>query len=214
MHNVNEGVRVENVSRCLLCGAQGYKFYKGLRDRLFTAPGSWSLFRCPQCSLIWLNPRPVPEEIRKVYATYYTHSVKEQRPRLSYLRKRIKETLLAVCFGYNGLLNECNPKWVGAVLRMILPLKEIVGSGIMWLDGSRGGKLLDIGCGGGRFLARMRDLGWEVMGVDPDVQAAKIAWERFGILIVVGNLQDTGFPDNFFDAITINHVIDLKNGYN
>jgi len=31
-----------------------------------------------------------------------------------------------------------------------------------------GGRLLDVGCANGEFLARMRDAGWEVEGIDPD----------------------------------------------
>jgi len=35
----NEGVLVHEVYDCLLCGREGMFLYKGLRDRLFGAPG-------------------------------------------------------------------------------------------------------------------------------------------------------------------------------
>jgi hypothetical protein len=56
----NEGVRVEEARCCLLCGGEGVPLYGDLRDRIFSAPGIWSLIQCPKCQLVWLNPRPLP----------------------------------------------------------------------------------------------------------------------------------------------------------
>src|SRR5262249_20209517 len=71
----NEGIEVRSVATCYLCGTEGYELYRGLRDRLFGAPGSWDLRRCPnsKCGLIWLDPMPTETDIHRLYATYYTH---------------------------------------------------------------------------------------------------------------------------------------------
>lgn len=45
----------------------------------------------------------------------------------------------------------------------------------------RGGKLLDIGCGTGNFLAAARDAGYEVTGIELDRNAARFAKERLGL---------------------------------
>jgi len=74
--------------------------------------------------------------------------------------------------------------------------------------GAERGKLLDLGCGNGRYLALMRDAGWDVTGVEPDPVAAKTAQEEFGIPVTVGTLQDAGLPAGSFDAITLSHVIE------
>ncbi|MCI2424435.1 class I SAM-dependent methyltransferase [Candidatus Acetothermia bacterium] len=78
----------------------------------------------------------------------------------------------------------------------------------MWLNGSHPGKLLDVGCGNGRFLVRMQELGWEVTGVEPDGEAAKVALERFGLSVHEGALEEVAFPDDTFDAITMSHVVE------
>jgi 2-polyprenyl-3-methyl-5-hydroxy-6-metoxy-1,4-benzoquinol methylase len=78
----------------------------------------------------------------------------------------------------------------------------------MCLDGIKKGRLLDVGCGNGRFLAIMRDAGWEVLGVDVDPLSAKIAKEQFGVPVIVGTLAEAGLPDESFDAVTLNHVIE------
>jgi len=45
----------------------------------------------------------------------------------------------------------------------------------------RSGKLLDIGCGTGNFLAASRDAGYEVTGIELDRNAARFAKERLGL---------------------------------
>lgn len=79
---------------------------------------------------------------------------------------------------------------------------------IMYSDGARKGRLLDVGCGSGEFLAQMRELGWDVFGVEPDPQAARVAREQFGLTVWPGALAEASFPDGFFDAVTLNHVIE------
>jgi len=182
--------------------------YEAMRDRLFDAPGVWSFLQCPQCGLVWLNPRPMPGDKGKVYSSYYTHAVEDRKLRLASLRKAIKHALLATAFGYEDLLDGQTSKWLGTAFSLLAPLKQRVGGSIRFLDGVRKGKLLDVGCGNGRFLAMMRDLGWEVVGVEPDRQAARIAQERFGIPVMVGTLEDANFSRGSFDAVTINQVIE------
>jgi SAM-dependent methyltransferase len=43
------------------------------------------------------------------------------------------------------------------------------------------GRALDIGCGIGGALVRLRDLGWEVQGVEPDPVLSAVARDRFGL---------------------------------
>jgi len=70
------------------------------------------------------------------------------------------------------------------------------------------GRLLEIGCGDGEFLDRMKGCGWSVEGLDFDVQAARAAGEKYGIEVKVGRLEEIAYPDNSFDAVTMKHVIE------
>src|SRR5207247_693113 len=64
---------MESVSSCFLCGAVGAPLYGGLQDRLFGVPGIFSFSQCPECRFVWLNPRPIREDIPKCYTNYFTH---------------------------------------------------------------------------------------------------------------------------------------------
>jgi 2-polyprenyl-3-methyl-5-hydroxy-6-metoxy-1,4-benzoquinol methylase len=71
----------------------------------------------------------------------------------------------------------------------------------------KGGKLLDVGSGTGFFAAEMQKNGWQVIGLEPDADARKVAAASNNII-----LQDLKeffqLPVNSFDAITLWHVLE------
>jgi SAM-dependent methyltransferase len=78
----------------------------------------------------------------------------------------------------------------------------------MWLGDHVPGRLLDVGCGNGGFIARMRHLGWNVSGIEPDAKAATVAEATVPGAIHVGTIADAPYPTNAFDAITLSHVLE------
>jgi SAM-dependent methyltransferase len=69
------------------------------------------------------------------------------------------------------------------------------------------GRLLDVGCGSGEWLSLMKNQGWRVEGVDFDANAVRVARER-GLDVHCGSLDEQRFPDDTFNAVTLNHVIE------
>jgi SAM-dependent methyltransferase len=64
------------------------------------------------------------------------------------------------------------------------------------------GRLLDFGCGGGDFLRRMNDLGWNVTGLDmADAAVARV--RALGLTAHVGSLPSLLWGDECFEAITM-----------
>jgi ubiquinone/menaquinone biosynthesis C-methylase UbiE len=78
----------------------------------------------------------------------------------------------------------------------------------MTLEHEPVGTLLDVGCGGGRFLNRMQKRGWKVEGSDFDEQATKKVTSRYGIKTYVGDLCQCELPSNSFDVITMSQTIE------
>jgi SAM-dependent methyltransferase len=87
-------------------------------------------------------------------------------------------------------------------------MSEVAKMGTMLLDGQNKGKLLEVGCGSGRFLSRMRKAGWEVQGVELDPVAAELAREQFALPVFAGTLPEANFPEGSFDAVVLSHVIE------
>jgi 2-polyprenyl-3-methyl-5-hydroxy-6-metoxy-1,4-benzoquinol methylase len=71
------------------------------------------------------------------------------------------------------------------------------------------GRLLDVGCGTGRFLeaaaARAR---WQLAGIDPCVAAATEASQRLGVSVLPVSLEQTSFPPHEFAVITLLGVLE------
>jgi len=66
-----------------------------------------------------------------------------------------------------------------------------------------GRRLLDVACGGGRFLEFARRSGWDVSGVDPSREASKVVRERFSIQVAVSRFLEHDAMGARYDAVTM-----------
>ena len=65
------------------------------------------------------------------------------------------------------------------------------------------GKLLDVGCGYGKFMAHVAQSGWEVMGIDEFAKPLpRGSLTEARLPIYFKPITDIGLPDNEFDVIT------------
>jgi SAM-dependent methyltransferase len=63
-----------------------------------------------------------------------------------------------------------------------------------------GKKILDVGCGTGNFTKKLKCLGYDVIGVEPDGRMRKRALEK-GLNCVEGVAEELPFADESFDAV-------------
>lgn len=205
-----EGIRVKDIKTCILCGSSGFPFYRELEDLLHGVPGKWGFLCCPKCGLVWLNPQPIHEDIEKLYQGFFDleTSPAKRSLKLTLLPGVVKRGILGVVFGYDKQITKRKEWLIGYLLSWSRAVREAVGGHVMWLEAERRGRILDVGCGSGQFLAQMQDLGWEVMGVEPNSEAARIAEGQYGLKVYQETFDKAPLPENNFDAITMNHVIE------
>ena len=204
-------IKTRSVPKCFVCGTEGESLYAGMHDRSFGAPGAWGLRRCPlsACGLIWLDPQPIEADLGKAYQTYYTHS--QPAPGSSLIRDSVYavwNSYLRVRLGYQ---HGTGPAWraIFSPLALLHPGgRDELDSAAMYLRAPRAAaKVLDVGCGSGVLLARMKALGWDAAGVELDPGGVEAARAR-GVAVHQGQLADAKFPDNHFDAVHSAHVIE------
>ena len=68
-----------------------------------------------------------------------------------------------------------------------------------------GGRIVDLGCGGGQLCVHAARLGWRTVGVDVApgmIEEARAAAEGFELEWVVGEYDQSGLPDGDFHAVT------------
>ncbi|MGH8069660.1 MAG: class I SAM-dependent methyltransferase [Candidatus Entotheonellia bacterium] len=155
-----------------------------------------------------MDPRPTPQTIGLAYTSYFTHqppSVSSHR--VSTWLGRFKA----------ALRNDYLQRRYGAVFapRILLGRVAVYMAIARRLSIDRHfrhlpapqGRLLDVGCGNGDFLVTARSLGWEPWGIDPDREAVAAA-RAAGLRVAQGGFPNTGMPEGYFDAVTMNHVIE------
>lgn len=196
---------------CFLCHSQGRLLYQGLKDRLFGAPGEWSLKICsnPGCDLIWLDPAPLEDDIGIAYNDYFTHQdMKDVSKKLLWAAyQKAAEGYLAGKYGYYAETVTGFKKFMGLLIYLHPGLRENLDFKVMYLPLQPEGKLLDVGCGGGHTIKFMQDLGWRVEGVDFDPEAVENARAK-GLQVRCGSLDAQNYPDNYFDVVTLSHLIE------
>jgi len=68
--------------------------------------------------------------------------------------------------------------------------------------------LLDVGCGKGRFLSRVKKAGWAGLGLEPTKKQAEFGIDNYGIKVMTGNIADFMPDGQGFDVITSWHVLE------
>ncbi len=180
---------------CYLCGNRGEYIYEHLQDNLFGVPGEWCYRKCPNnsCSLVWMDPCPLAEDIGQLYQNYYTHQTDIPDSESSGINKQVRWPLYLLF----------------SLIKRILFIRQ--GRKLlndMYLPRSKHGKLLEVGCGDGRRLLRLRKKGWIVEGQEVDKKAISNALAKSNAHIHEGELTKLALGEGTFDAVVLNHVIE------
>ena len=71
---------------------------------------------------------------------------------------------------------------------------------------ARGARVLDVGCGNGRFLKGLHQLGFTIEGVELPGPAASRAEKVEGLQLHLGKFEQLPLPEQSYDAVTLWHV--------
>jgi len=72
----------------------------------------------------------------------------------------------------------------------------------------QGGSILDLGCSSGAFLQYLKGEPWKLYGIEMSADSAKVAEEKSGAQVFVGDILDAPFPAKSFDLITCFDVLE------
>lgn len=70
------------------------------------------------------------------------------------------------------------------------------------------GRLLDIGSGRGEMLYAAKKRGWDSYGVEASKEFADLSRNMYGAKVSNCSLEESKFPDNYFDVVILNAVIE------
>ena len=185
---------------CDLCGSDNTEVLFTMVDHDMHVEGRFPLARCRECGLVYVNPRPTKASIGRYYASSLYNDPQEKMSRGALL-KRFKQVVRESRPGYN--------RDVHGLRRLVgRPLGAFLGDRIgIVVPFIRNGRILDVGCNDGEMIGWMSRHGWDTYGVEINPKAAKVATER-GMKMFCGELMGAGYQANFFDAVTMNHILE------
>lgn len=202
---------LEEVPKCPICGTSARELLhdQTVDNVFFTAPGKWTIWRCSGCRSSYLDPRPTADSIGLAYRDYYTHNNEEAPPPKTLLR-RLRSALA------NGYRNrrfgtDLEPaSQLGYVAGRLFPLIATpldVEYRYLPRRSKQFQKLLDVGCGGGHWLLRAQQAGWNALGADPDPTAAAKGTD-LGLTIRQGGAEAWLDEAGTFDVVASNHSLE------
>jgi len=192
---------METVEHCEVCGGTDFSSLMKARDRLHGIEGEFQLVKCRNCGLVFINPRPDQEEIKRFYPSEYGPHAERPGPSHAHRQSPLRRRIYSLFYEYPPR-DQRNP----VVFRvLLLPVKWVIARNVIPFRGT--GKILDIGSGSGSFLASMKELGWDPYGIDISPEAVERA-QSLGVTMFHGEVQDVPFPEGFFDVITLRAVLE------
>ena len=157
--------------------------------------------RCQDCGLGALSPLPDAGSIPGLYALddYYTHGETHMPERASSFAEKVLTKLA-------WLADRSRPFEPEQIARR-LPTTA---------------RICDLGCGHAEYLRRFKELGFDVIGVDPDAAARKQA-AAFGVTVLDGTAEDlpSQLQPGTYDLVIMTHALEhcrspkqaIKNAY-
>lgn len=133
---------------------------------------------CADCGLLRTDPMPTDEELDQYYRNEY---------RLDYQFAGTRPPKAHLVRSLRDAQNR-----IAALCDVLIP----------------GARVLDVGCGTGEFLKLAKELGCEVVGIEPGKAYADFARSEYGLDVINGPWQDADLPENGFDIVTCNQVIE------
>lgn len=197
--------KMEEVN-CGFCGSSEYEIYiEGAKELYNNLEGEFNVVKCTKCGFIFTNPRPTQDTMKVFYpdtAGYY------QPEHQDALKKTWKHDLFR-----NILANHYGYPFEHKLSKILTtPLYFLLSRKLSLLHipkFSPEKNLLDIGCSWGGYMNRMKELGWNVFGIEMHEKAVGFAKKKLLFKNVSCTfIEDMEFEDNFFDVVHMSMVLE------
>jgi SAM-dependent methyltransferase len=169
--------------------------------------GTFSAAVCSSCGFWYHDPRLPLDKLSLVYpSSYRPHaSPPEEAPdgKLPFHQGMIN--YLSTVLGYRHLKLKRNNIW--KIFNFLWRQRAGVGLLPTYVET---GRLLEIGCGDGRYLKLLRKLGWtDLHGIEL-IEAAAEKARQSGFVVKTGAVEEKlkEYPDGYFDAVSASMVFE------
>ena len=177
--------------KCDYCNSDDYKVILKSKDYFFNKiEGEFTIVKCNNCNLTFTNPRLIDTELKKQYSEILNY---DNRPSDTNTKNRfnifLRKDILIDYFNYPYGKKKKIRKLIQYpnFLRVIRKLKKTqhIPTYI-----KKDGKVLEIGCSYGFFLAQLKKLGWDVKGIELSKNAVDYAVKKLNLSVECISIED------------------------
>jgi len=176
------------IKNCPVCQRGEFKkLFEDFDRNLETDFKKFTLVKCKNCGLGFINPQPKPKELERYYSDkYFAAGSSEMFSDSSislFLSKAKNFFSKIVSFKHSNNINHSHYEM---------------------------GRLLDFGCGTGRLISKYKISypNYEFYGIDNSKIACDKAKKIDDVNIFCGTLEQASYEDNFFNIINAYHVLE------
>jgi 2-polyprenyl-3-methyl-5-hydroxy-6-metoxy-1,4-benzoquinol methylase len=179
--------RQATLGTCQICGSAIPSRYTIPAKKRWGTESDSHIYWCNDCNAGFLLPRPSSELLESFYSNKY--------------------------FAEYGKGPEVQPSFLDRVrvhLAWRLDRGVVIGPKLMeTIANSRSAKVCDLGCGNGVLLTKLRDRGFQVVGIEPSPFARQTV-ESKGIKVYAGTAEalPDSIPEAPFDVVVMTHVLE------
>lgn len=192
---------------CDFCNSDKCNLLFNTKDFLFkTSTLEFKIVKCSRCGLVFTNPRFNTENLKIHYSKIINY---DNRPRKNDLSHRFnllrRVDILTDYFNYKILKRSRIRKFIQ--FPNYLKIRRKWKSSPYVPKYKSNGKILEIGCAYGGFLYQLKELGWNVKGIELNEDAVKYAINKYKL--DVENISIEGFETaEKFDVIYLVNVLE------
>jgi len=151
----------------------------------------WRVVQCQRCKLMFTDPKPPADDWERYYPSdYYPYQVKTS----SHWRKRLGRSV------------EASVAKLGTRRGFERVASFFLDPTIVSPFGAR--RMVDIGCGAADYMVRLREAGWNALGLEPSPHAAERARKTYGVNVVEDVFPSNKLPRGAFDLVTAQQVLE------
>lgn len=173
-------MKIKSENRCLVCNASTELSINHIFDTRFGIDNSYSIKHCEHCGTEQTWPTPPPEELKRLYETYYNFGGERDTH-----YTRLRELFL-----------------FSPLYRLFLSLD----GDISFHSRAGTGMLLDIGCNEGRGLTLYQANGFIAEGLELNETAAAVARSQ-GFMVHTQTLEEFQ-PADTYDVAVLSNVLE------
>lgn len=172
---------------CRICHSDHHQNKFSVNDKMFGGTEKFEYFECSDCGTLQIAN--IPEDMSSYYPENYYSLKSSQKPADKIIQK-VRDYLIYYNF----------PAFLAKKLSLKIP--NLALEAFLKIKPSKSAKVLDVGCGEGKFLKSIFGLGFtNIVGIDPF--ALKTAEKPFPIYKkTLSEIKET------YDLITFNHVFE------